>query len=255
MPLLQQLLARSMFPTLPAYLASALVLLVAEAVYVLFGFGAGLIAVGSLAMLLEHVTDPVVLLLLVNLPPEAYVVRRNWRHIAWRGALLICVGIAAGVPLGTLLLKYGSTRVVLLVLGCFLIAAGLAFLVLPPGRRVQWPGWSSPAVGLVSGVLAGMLGTGGPPLILYYRLAGVDKATFRGNLMAIFLVITLVRLPTYALTGFITPERLVSAALVFPAVLGGAAIGNYVHLTIRELTFQRLVAVALVLLGVLLLLR
>ena len=49
-------------------------MLLAEAVYVLFGFGAGLIAVGSLAMVMRQVTDVVVLLLLTNLPPELYVV-------------------------------------------------------------------------------------------------------------------------------------------------------------------------------------
>ena len=95
----------------------------------------------------------------------------------------------------------------------------------------------------------------GAGLILYYRLAGMNKGASRGNLMAIFMVLALLRLPTYGFTGLITLPRLVSAAAVIPAVLLGAWLGNRVHLDISEQTFQRLVAVALAGIGVLLLVR
>lgn len=251
-----ELLGATIFVSLTRYLITSVVLVVAEAVYILFGFGAGLIAVGALAALMpEVIQDVVVLLLLVNLPAELYVVARSWREIVWRGVLLICLGIAAGIPLGTLVLQWGRPLFVLSLLGGFLVLAGLAFLLLPRRTEVRWPGWASAGAGLVSGLLAGMFGTGGPPLILYYRLSGLKKAAFRGNLMAIFLVITLVRLPTYGVLGLITPARLWSALAVIPAVLLGALIGNRVHLELEEQTFQRLVAAALLLLGAVLLLR
>lgn len=250
-----QLLGRTVFGSLSRYLLASLILLGAEAVYVLFGFGVGLIAVGTLAMVLPRVQDVVVLLLLVNLPPEALVVTKSRKSINWRGVLLICTGIAVGVPLGTIVLRQSNPLFILVLLGGFLVLAGLAFLLLPEGYRVRWPGWSGAVAGGIGGLLAGMFGTGGPPLILFYRLAGLDKTTFRGNLMAIFLVVTLVRLPSYGLAGLITTERLWSAALALPAVLLGTLLGNSIHLRIRELTFQRLVAVALVAIGALLLVR
>jgi len=251
-----ELLGLTIFASLTRYLVTCLVLIVAEAVYILFGFGAGLIAVGALAALMpEVIQDVVVLLLLINLPAELYVVARSWREIVWRGVLLICLGIAVGIPLGTLVLQWGKPMFVLALLGGFLVLAGLAFLLLPRRTEVRWPGWASAGTGLLSGLLAGMFGTGGPPLILYYRLAGLKKAAFRGNLMAIFLVITLVRLPTYAALGLVTTARLWSALAVVPAVLIGALIGNRAHLELKEATFQRLVAAALLLLGGVLLLR
>ena len=253
---LRQLVAGSVFGSLPVLAAAGATMLVAEAVYVLFGFGAGLIAVGTLATVMPRLTDVVVLLLLVNLPVELSVVARSRREVRWRGVLLICAGIALGVPLGTAALGLGDARFVLVLLGAFLVVAGLVFLLLPATvRPVRWPPWSGPLWGLLSGVLAGLFGTGGPPVILYYRLAGAEKAAFRGNLMAVFLLITLVRLPSYGVGGLITVDRLVGAALVFPAALLGALLGNWIHLEIRELTFQRLVAVGLLVLGVLLLVR
>ncbi len=242
----------TVFTSLPQFLVVCLVLAVAEAVYVLLGFGAGLIAVGSLALLLPELRDVVVLLLLVNLPAELWVVRKSWRRISWRGVLLLFVGVGLGIPLGTWLLRWGNPSFLLVVLGVFLVAVGAVFLVTPRPRRHGWPPWVAPPTGFLSGVLTGLFGTGGPPLVLYYQLGGADKTAFRGNLMAIFLLMTTVRVPSYAAFGLITAPRLWSAVAVMPAVLLGAFVGNHIHLRLEEATFRRMVSIALILIGLLL---
>jgi uncharacterized membrane protein YfcA len=245
----------TVFESLPQYLAVCLCVLAAETVYVLFGFGAGLIAVGSLAVILPGVQDVVVLLLLVSTPPELFVVWRSRRRITWRGVLAIGLGLAAGVPLGTWILRRGEPAFVLTLLALFLIVVGALFLAVPGRRTVRWPAWTPPATGLLAGVLSGIFGTGGPPLIFYYQLGGAEKAVFRGNLMAIFLLMTLVRVPSYAVAGLLTAPRLVSAAALLPAVALAAWLGNRIHLSLSERTFRRLVSGALVIIGIVLLLR
>jgi uncharacterized membrane protein YfcA len=243
----------TIFDSLPQFLIICLILATAEAVYVLLGFGAGLIAVGTMALLLPELKDAVVLLLLVNLPAELWVVRSSWQRISWRGVLAIFIGVAVGTPLGTSLLRWGDARFLLIVLGAFLVAVGAAFLFINDCREHQMPRWAAGPVGVVSGVLTGLFGTGGPPLILYYRLQGVDKTAFRGNLMAIFLLMTAVRVPSYVAFGLVTEPRMWSALTVMPAVIAGAVIGNRIHLRIEEATFRRLVSAALLLIGLLLL--
>lgn len=233
--------------------ATAAVLFVAQAVYVLLGFGAGLVAVGALALLLPDLRDGVVLLLLVNFPSELFVVVTSWRDIAWRGVIVLMFGVGVGIPIGAWLLAHTETGVLLLTLGAVLIALGSVFLLAPRDPVVRWPRWAVVPVGLSSGVLTGLFGTGGPPLVLYYRLAGVDKAGFRGNLMAVFLLMTLIRVPSYAGIGLITGERLLSGLLVMPAVIAGAWVGHRIQLSVGEQSFRRLVAAALVVLGVVLL--
>jgi len=245
----------TIFTSLPQYVLTCVVLLGAELVYVLFGFGAGMIAVGALAVVLPEVRDVVVILLLVNFPPELFVVFSQRRMISWRGVLLVCVGIAVGVPIGTAVLRWGRPTVLLLLLGVFLILAGTAFLAVPSRRAVRWPRWTGPVLGLVSGTLSGIFGTGGPPLVLYYQLGGAKKAAFRGNLMAVFLLIGCLRLPSYAVAGLITVPRLWSSLAVLPAVLLGAWIGHRIHIEVSEATFRRLVSAALVLIGAVLLLQ
>jgi uncharacterized membrane protein YfcA len=243
----------TVFSTPLEFAVVCLALAFAEAVYVLLGFGAGLIAVGSLALIIPELRDVVVMLLLVNLPAELFVVGSSWRRIEWRGVTLIFIGIVVGIPLGTWFLKAGEPDFLLVLLGLVLVVAGSAFLAAPrPGSR-HVPRWLAPPTGLISGVLTGLFGTGGPPLIFFYQLRGVDKAAFRGNLMAIFLLMTLVRVPSYAAFGLITWPRLVSAVAVLPAVLFGAWIGNRIHLQLEEDSFRRLVSVALVAIGIVLL--
>ena len=240
---------------MPQFILACLVLVLAQSVYVLFGFGSGLIAVGLMALFMPVVTDIVVMLLLLGLPVELFVVARSRKHINWRGVLPLAAGMIAGVFLGTWILKSGEPRFVLTVLGVFLLVTGAAFLVIDPNRRVRWPGWSGPPVGLLGGTLAGLFGTGGPPLIFYYRLSGVEKAVFRGNLMTIFLIAALVRFPSYLQAGFLTPERILGAAALLPAAGLGVFIGNRAHIELSELRFKQLVSGGLVVIGLLLLVR
>lgn len=248
-------LTATVFSSLPEFLMVCLLLALAEAVYVLFGFGAGLIAVGTLALLLPSLQDVVVLILLVNLPAELWIVLRSRHLVDWRGALTISVGILVGVPLGAWALSRGDQRLVMIGLGWFLLLAGLALLLARESRRILWPPWTGPSVGILAGLLGGMFGTAGPPLILYFRLGGLTKAAFRGSLMAIFLLLTFVRLPAYLAAGLLTSPRLLSGLMVLPAVLIGAWIGHRVHLEISEGAFGRLVSLLLSVLGLLLLLR
>jgi hypothetical protein len=117
------------------------------------------------------------------------------------------------------------------------------------------PSVVGPIAGLISGLLTGLFGTGGPPLVLFFRIQGLTKAAFRGNLMVLFLMMGVIRLPSYIALGLITPARLVAGAAVLPAVLAGGVVGHLIHLDLSEKTFRRIVSAALVILGLLLLVR
>lgn len=51
----------------------------------------------------------------------------------------------------------------------------------------------------------------------------------------------------------VTPARLAAGAAVMPAVLAGGVVGHLIHVDLSERTFQRVVSVALVVLGLMLL--
>lgn len=80
----------------------------AQLIYVLFGFGSGLVTVAILALVLPDLQDVVVLILLINLPAVLFVVLRSRDAIEWRGVLRLCLVIVAGIPLGTAVLRFGA---------------------------------------------------------------------------------------------------------------------------------------------------
>ncbi|RLE35843.1 MAG: hypothetical protein DRJ61_02270 [Acidobacteria bacterium] len=243
------------FPTPWHFLIVCAVLFVAELVYVLLGFGAGLIAVGTLALVLPEIRDVVVIVLLVNLPAELFVVWTSRREIRKRGVLFLAIGIIVGIPVGAWFLNFGEPTFLLGLLGLVLVAVGGVFLTVPNGAGLRLPSIVGPVVGLTSGLLTGLFGTGGPPLVLFFRLQGLAKTAFRGNLMVLFLMMGVIRLPSYIALGLITPARLVAGAAVLPAVLVGAVVGHLIHIDLSERIFRRIVSAALVVLGLLLLVR
>ncbi len=245
----------TIFPSLAIYAATCGILIIAQLVYVLFGFGSGLIAVGSLALIFPELKDVVVVLLLVNLPAELFVTWQSRRKVRWRPIAALGAGIAMGIPAGAWLLNATEPQIVLQVLGWFLITVGLVFIKLPPGGRITPPAALAPPAGLVSGLLTGLFGTGGPPLIIWYHLTAADKTAFRANLMTIFLLMTVVRVPSYVAGGLVTGPRLFSSLLVMPAVLFGAWLGHRLHVQISERAFRRLVSLLLAVLGAMLLIR
>ena len=237
------------FETWAQYLLSCGILVIAQLVYVLFGFGSGLIAVGALALVFPDIRDVVVLLLLVNLPAEVWVTWKARAEIRWRPIAILGTGIGVGIPLGSIVLRNSEPGFILTILGFFLVVVGLVFLRLPAAGKFSPPAWAAPPTGLMSGLLTGLFGTGGPPLIIWYHLSAPNKAAFRGNLMTIFLLMTFVRVPSYTVAGLITPKHLLSMVAVMPAVLAGAWIGNRLHLDVSEIWFRRLVSTLLVVLG------
>lgn len=234
---------------------TCVVLFVAQVVYVVFGFGSGLIAVGTLALVFPELKDVVVVLLLVNLPAELLVSWKSRHEVRWRPIVGLGAGIAVGILVGARVLSLSDPRIILTILGWFLIGVGLLFIKLPTGGRITPPSYLEVPTGLLSGLLTGLFGTGGPPLIVWYHLAATGKSAFRANLMTIFLLMTLVRVPSYAANGLVTAPRMWSALLVMPAVLAGAWAGHHLHLKISERTFRRLVSLLLAVLGLMLLIR
>ncbi len=254
---MDELLARTVFETPLQLFATLAVLFVAQAVYALYGFGSGLISLGALAFVFDDVPELVALLLLVSLPTELFVVWRDHLHLRFRESGILLAGIALGTPVGVVLLERGAGSAALIVgLGALLLLLALFLLWEPraPAEPRSSPGGALVAGG-TSGVLAGLFGVGGPPLIVFLRWQGLPKRSFRVTLLTLFLATSALRVPLYLWRGLAGGEALLSAAVVLPACLAGLAVGHRMHASVSERAFRRGVAVLLALLGVGLLFR
>jgi len=169
----------------------------------------------------------------------------------------LSIGAVLAMPLGVLLLISAPSIALRLLLGIVTIAAALWMLFgheEPKDDHVP-----SPALGYVAGAISGVLNTAlstnGPPLVVYLRHRGLSTQTFRSTISVVFTVSNLVGLVLLALGGAIHKEALVLALLAAPFNLVGWMLGNAWSKHLAPHHFDRVVDVALLVSGIVVLVR
>ena len=90
-----------LFPNLPAFLASLLIMALAMFVYATVGFGAGMVAVALLAFVLPDLAGTVAVLMVLTFATEVSVLARSWRRADLRVLAGLVVPMGIGLWLGT----------------------------------------------------------------------------------------------------------------------------------------------------------
>jgi uncharacterized membrane protein YfcA len=127
-----------------------------------------------------------------------------------------------------------------LAVGSTSAAAALA-MILGFRRPVAETFHSLALVGLASGVLGGMTGLSGPPVVLLLANQATPKSDFRANLSAFFVVLGLVRLVSYRAAGLLSVGLVPpTAVLVVPTALG-LWLGGWLSAVVTDEQFQRVV--------------
>jgi hypothetical protein len=243
------------------------ILALSQLIYATIGFGAGLVAVSLLAMVLPDLADAVVILMVLTFATEVWVLAHHWRHVRGRLLLWLVPPMAVGLWFGTELLQAGTGVGLKRALGAVVAAAGLWFLWQErkaAGRGLlnssndsihnkhanRW--WSMPA-GFASGLLGGLFGTGAPPVVMLFKGLRLPKATFRSTMLSYFLLMSVVRCGMYLQSGLLSRRLAIAAACLLPAGLIGIWLGMKLHHRIAEHQFGMIVSTLIVVLGFLLL--
>jgi uncharacterized protein len=260
-------------------LAFAAISLLAYAVKAATGFGPAIVVV-SLGSLLVGPVNAVILAAFLDTLGGLGVMhtdRHQRARVQWAGlAATMCVGAIAG----GLLLPVVPTALLRRIVGAGVLGFGLWMVLAPIVRNARWTwgtpvGWTagwrsgpdagpnaasrsptpprrSPAadysVAAVAGVSGGLIGLGGPPLIIYLG-SRVGKVEFRALLVPILLAAAVTRVATYGFTGQVDAQVLGLAAVSLPALPLGLMLGDRLFRRWSETAFQVAVAVLIVAAG------
>jgi uncharacterized membrane protein YfcA len=229
--------------SLPTLIAAVTVLL-AGIVRGFSGFGSAMIMVPVLAVLygpVKAVPIGLVLEMAVSVPllPAAA------RLVDWRRIGLLLVAACAIVPVGIWLLHSLEAGIVRWILSGFVLSG---VLLLATGFRYRGRPGIAPTVatGMLSGLMNGLSGMGGPPVVFFY-LAGSDGAAIsRASFIIYFTIVDLFALVFFALIDSYDLDGLILAlVLSVPFVLGGL-IGARLFGRASE-RFYRMVAILILL--------
>jgi len=236
---------------------SACIVFAAFVVRGMSGFGAGMIGIPLLAFLMP-VHTAVSMFGLMVLFLFVFLSIRDWRDVVRDELKRLIVPTLLGVTGGVLLFSHLDNRLLLQLLGGFLIAYALyAFAVhyfgLP--EFTCSPRWAFP-VGFTGAFIDTLFGGGGGTLVvIYLHLRGVGRAPFRATVAALWLVEMTARILGYGAAGYYSGETLLLCALLLPLMGAGTWAGERLGNRISQESFSKLMALLLLIAGVSLLLK
>jgi uncharacterized membrane protein YfcA len=156
------------------------------------------------------------------------------------------LGALAGIPIGVRILAHSDSRLLKIVLGCFLILYGTYALLMPRLPYVGRGGRAADGViGFLGGLLGGIGGYSGVLPTIWTQLRGWSKETARAVYQPYILACQVL---TLALVGVVAFDR--AAVLLFattvPALLLGAWIGWRIYGRLDDRRFRQVLAGLLV---------
>lgn len=241
-------------PPLSILIPVVLILFAAAFIRSSIGFGDAVLAMPLLALFVPLKTaTPLVALCATTMTVSILV--GSWRKTDWKATLYLVTATLIGIPPGLFLLKKMPDITLKLILGLIIGLYGL-FRLLGPNLRLKKDSAVLPFLfGLTAGLLGGAYNTNGPPIVIYGTLRAWSPSRFRATLQGYFLPTGFLILAGHGLSGLWTENVFLLFGLAVPAVLAGVFAGGVVHRRLRDRPFDRWVNLALLLTGLLLIIR
>lgn len=217
------------------------------------GFGLGMIVMGATSWLgiapVATVAAVVSLMMLINclvaLPGRLHLVE-------WSAVRAASLGIVPMILVGVLLLEYLSGRASTLLsglLGLVILYGGISLLWRPSLQQVLSSGRSFALYGGLSGLLGGLFGIAGPPLIYHCYRQPIELARIRNLLILLFAVTSGARTLFLIFQGQMTAEILLLTAWSIPIIALATYLGRRFPPPLSPQLMRRGVFVTLVLIG------
>ncbi len=224
-------------PTLVSYAAPLLGVILAAYLRGLSGFGFALAAVPLLGVTLPpRETIPLVTALqfLSCLP----ALGRDRADADWPLVTTLSISALFGLVPGIALLRLidnGTARLLVsvLVLACLTLLS----IFKPRPRAPKFRMIAS--VGVVAGLMQGLAGMAGPPVILLLMASPHKAATIRASLIAFFLLVSAAAFLGNVAAGLVTAHTIELTALSMPSLFVGQYFGRRTFDVLPETAYRR----------------
>jgi uncharacterized membrane protein YfcA len=217
----------------------------------LTGFGSGLLMVPLMALFLDmKVIVPTGMILAVL---SGFLLLFTFQTRKWiRKELLLFLisGAIVGTVLGTYALASYNSQLIKRFLGIFISGYALKMLFEGQSKIIEIKNYIGVITGFLSGILGGMFGTGGPPVVIYLRKKILDKQEFRATLIFYFLITNSWQFTTYCFAGLVNRNILKFTIYLLPAFIVGNLIGTILHIKINQNIFNKIIALVLIITGI-----
>jgi len=228
-----------------------------------FGTGAGIFAVPLLTLATGSAQHMLAVMLPVLICGDVFSIihyrgKKNWRLLSMLiGGCIIGVGAAWAIlhslgDLNELSIGNGSiTGDILLekIVGgiCTLFVTAQMWRFWKDKRKLNGKGKDTPytpkpihgiGVGTAAGLTSTLSHSAGPIINLFMLPQKLNKSVFVGTVVTYFLFGNMIKLIPFTIEKMFTPQRLVTAFILFPFAAGGTLLGLYLNKRIKSEHFM-----------------
>lgn len=244
--------------SLSGFVFYTLVMTGAFAVRSAAGFGAVLIAMPMLALVLPISTAVSVTTALTAIT-SVHQISREWRRVAWKHFAIMALYSAVGIGIGFYFINMLDEHALRRSLGVFLIVYSLYALATArtsPVLPTSWRGVLAACTGVTGGLLGTLFGAGvGPIYVVYFNTLRMEREIFRVTMSTVVLLGGVARIAGYARLGFYEASSVVLIAIGLPLVVIGSWLGDRLIRHLDPRVFNWLVGGLILLSGVALVLK
>lgn len=210
-----------------------LILLAAGASFVqrTIGFGFGIFIMTALPFLMPSYGEAVTLSGLLSLTSATVVMLKYIKYVTWKRLLPMAGAFILFSTIAICLLDRIEGHAMRMILGMVLVAISLYFSffkekmqkIIRPTRSWQL------GTGSVSGIMGGLFGMHGPPVVLYLISAEPDKDHYMGMIQTYAVITNITMLAVRAYNGYVTPA--VGSAYLYglAGLAAGVIAGNWAY--------------------------
>ncbi len=213
------------------------------------GFGEGMVFI-TLSLLFLDIKFILPIAAVLMLAADLYLIYRTRMDVNRRALCIMAAPVVIGVLAGAYMLSVLDSAILETALGVFIFLFAVKMLVFDNGKAAGRIRKSlGTAAGFFGGLLDGVFGTGGPPVVMYLSHSGLGKAAFRATCIMTFFVYHVFRIFGYSYFGILTPETVQIGLLLIPGMILGSVVGMKIHPILDERVFRKLIGVLLLIVG------
>lgn len=207
------------------------------------GFGFGIFIMTVLPFLMPSYAEAVTLSGILSLTSSTVVMLKYLKYVSWKRILPILAAFLVMSALAVFMLERIEGRTMRIILGLILILLSLYFCFFKERlQKVIKPtsGWQIGS-GVISGVMGGLFGMQGPPVVLYLINSEPDKNHYMGMIQTYAVLTNVIMLVTRSCNGYLTTAVGTAYLYSITGLVVGVLAGNWAFKRLPDKLFAYIV--------------